>query len=405
MSGMPGTRLKCFVAMAIERDETEAVYDSLIAPTLKDKSVRAVRVDRIEHNEDIDNKIISEIETSDFMVADLTFARPSVYFEAGYAQRQVPVIYTARKDHLSGKADDQFGNFRVHFDLRMKNIIPWSSPEDKNFAARLAKRVIHVTAPILRERVLEEKTKQADEEFASRSVRERTDEILAFAKRTLRNASYSVFDPADRNLARRVDSPYGLYHLIPGWVSLKYLDGHAFCAFIHCSPSLSKRNLLELRSYVLSRPLLDLGPAYRKGGPRRIRELLLLCTTQKKSSWSQITTVFSEFRSDRDNGELTLLTGQPIPTKTLPGFRELYVSRSAQGESAFVGKGPKRKSSTGLDANVRSRGNQLIDRNQKRIGWIKTVPREIRIALLDANTGVSRFRENLIAVIGRFEKS
>src|SRR2546428_14146756 len=119
------------------------MYDCLIAPTLRNKRFSPLRVDRIEHNEDIDDKIISEIETCDFMVADLTFARPSVYFEAGYAQRQVPVIYTGRKDHLSGRTNDQFGNFRVHFDLQMKNIIPWSSPRDKNFAKRLAKRVTH----------------------------------------------------------------------------------------------------------------------------------------------------------------------------------------------------------------------------------------------------------------------
>src|SRR6267143_392191 len=100
MTRLSRKRLKCFVAMAIGHEETDAVYDGLIAPTLRNKRVRPVRVDRIEHNEDIDDKIISEIETCDFMVADLTFARPSVYFEAGYAQRKVPVIYTGRKDHL-----------------------------------------------------------------------------------------------------------------------------------------------------------------------------------------------------------------------------------------------------------------------------------------------------------------
>jgi hypothetical protein len=32
--------------------------------------------------------------------ADLRYARPSVYFEAGYAERSVPVIYTVRRDHF-----------------------------------------------------------------------------------------------------------------------------------------------------------------------------------------------------------------------------------------------------------------------------------------------------------------
>jgi hypothetical protein len=398
--------------MAIGREETDAVYDGLIAPTLRNKDVRPVRVDRIEHNEDIDDKIISEIETCDFMIADLTFARPSVYFEAGYAQRQVPVIYTARKDHLSGKADDQFGNFRVHFDLQMKNIIPWSSPKDKNFSRRLAKRVTHINAPILQERLLEEKTRQDDAEFASLSVRERTEKILAFAIRKLRVAGYSGFDPADKNLARQIDPPHGGHHrirelqcLIPGWVSFRYPASQAFGAFVHCSPSISKQKLLELRYYLLSRPVIDLSPAYRTGGPRRIRELLLLCTTQRKITWSQIVTVFPDFRIDQDNGELTLLAGQPIPARILAGFRELYVSRSANGESRFVGRKPTRKLSVGLDVEVRSHGSQLVDRNQKRVGWIKTVPRETRIALLDASASVCRFKENLAALISRFEKS
>jgi hypothetical protein len=80
------------------------------------------------------------------------YARPSVYFEAGFAQRKVPVIYTSRQDHLKPQADDEFGNLRVHFDPLMRNIVPWSSSTDRHFAKKLTRRIKTVIAPILRDR-------------------------------------------------------------------------------------------------------------------------------------------------------------------------------------------------------------------------------------------------------------
>jgi hypothetical protein len=88
----------------------------------------------------------------DVKKADLTYSRPSVYFEAGYAQRVVPVIYTVRRDHFKFKADDPNGNLKVHFDLQMRNIIDWSSASDKRFPVRLRSRVTKVVLPILLEK-------------------------------------------------------------------------------------------------------------------------------------------------------------------------------------------------------------------------------------------------------------
>ena len=73
-------------------------------------------VDRIEHNDNIDTRIISQTEAADLVIADLTYARPSVYFEAGYAQRAIPVIFTARSDHFTERDNDPNGNRHVHFD-------------------------------------------------------------------------------------------------------------------------------------------------------------------------------------------------------------------------------------------------------------------------------------------------
>jgi len=64
----------------------------MIAPLMRRKKITPVRVDRQEHLDDINNRIIRELKQCDFAIADLTFARPSVYHEAGFAQRCVPVI-------------------------------------------------------------------------------------------------------------------------------------------------------------------------------------------------------------------------------------------------------------------------------------------------------------------------
>jgi hypothetical protein len=47
-------RLKCFVAMAFAERETDRLYDRVMAPILDGAIHRAIRVDRIEHNDAID---------------------------------------------------------------------------------------------------------------------------------------------------------------------------------------------------------------------------------------------------------------------------------------------------------------------------------------------------------------
>src|SRR6266516_2832485 len=102
-------RPRCFIAMAFGHDDTDAIYET-IAATLRALQITPIRVDRIEHNDNIDRRIISEIDKADFVIADLTYSRPSVYFEAGYGERKATVVYTVRRDHLKQKDDDPNGN-------------------------------------------------------------------------------------------------------------------------------------------------------------------------------------------------------------------------------------------------------------------------------------------------------
>jgi nucleoside 2-deoxyribosyltransferase len=184
-------RLRCFVAMAISRPDTDRVYDHFIAPTLRRRGVNPIFMGRLEHNDDVDDRIILELSKCDLALADLTYARPSVYFEAGYAEhRKVPVIYTCRRDHFHPREHDQHGNFRVHFDLQMKNIIGWSSPKDRGFAKRLERRINLVTRPLLRVKETEAQQSREERNFKELPLATRLQSVHRIFRSVLRRIGY-----------------------------------------------------------------------------------------------------------------------------------------------------------------------------------------------------------------------
>lgn len=128
----------CFVAMAFGKEDTNKLYENLILPVLKNLNIRPIIINRQEKNDDLNIQIIEELLNCDFAISDLTYARPSVYFEAGFAQRAVEVIYTVRADHLEFNKPDEL---RVHFDLQMKPLIIWSGTNDKEFSEQLSRRI------------------------------------------------------------------------------------------------------------------------------------------------------------------------------------------------------------------------------------------------------------------------
>jgi hypothetical protein len=125
--GAPGT---CFVAMSFD-PELSPAYDQGIAPAVtEDCRLSIVRVDRVEHNDNINDRIIADIRGSQFVVADFTFHRSGVYFEAGFALGLGrPVIWTCRRDQLP----------KAHFDTRPFNHVVWDGPAD--LREKLANRI------------------------------------------------------------------------------------------------------------------------------------------------------------------------------------------------------------------------------------------------------------------------
>ena len=169
--------------MAFDHADTDLLYEKQIEPVLRKNGVIPIIINRRQSNDDLNNQIIRQLKICDFCVADLTYTRPSVYFEAGFAERSVEVIYTARKDHLDrGAPEDR----RVHFDLQMKPLITWSTATDRTFGIRLEKRL---RATVLR-----------DWRFKQREIEIKEKEKLRFASLTvserlvvIRRKSISMF--------------------------------------------------------------------------------------------------------------------------------------------------------------------------------------------------------------------
>jgi hypothetical protein len=120
-----------FVAMAFGQ-ELNAAYDEGIYPALKvDCGFDSIRLDRVEHTQNINDKILADIRRSQFLVADFTLHRNGVYFEAGFGLGLgKTVIWTCRQNDFKD---------RVHFDTRPYNHILWETPSE--LRAKLTDRV------------------------------------------------------------------------------------------------------------------------------------------------------------------------------------------------------------------------------------------------------------------------
>jgi nucleoside 2-deoxyribosyltransferase len=104
------------------KDKLETAWSEGFKPALEDTGYNnPIRIDLVEHNEKICNRIIAEIRKSGLLVADFTGNRGGVYFEAGFAKGLgTPVIWTCHKEYEK----------KIHFDTRQYNHIFWENPRE-----------------------------------------------------------------------------------------------------------------------------------------------------------------------------------------------------------------------------------------------------------------------------------
>ena len=122
-----------FVAMSFKPEWDGAWKDGIRPAIEEDCGYKALRVDAVEHTEDINDRIIAEIRRSKFMVADFSSNPGGVYLEAGFEMGLGrTVIWTCQDDDERKKA--------LHFDISHYNFIFWKDPED--LRTRLRDRIL-----------------------------------------------------------------------------------------------------------------------------------------------------------------------------------------------------------------------------------------------------------------------
>lgn len=216
--------------MAIRRTDTDRLYRQQIKPTLRAIGIHAVRIDEIHHGENIVNRILREIDQTDCVLVDLTYERPSAYFEAGYSERRsIPVIYTCRVDHLDPPSRE---SPRVHFDVRQRRIVTWASPTDAIFARRLAAEVRARTAQLRRTQEREHDRQLGEARFQALSLESRCARVMQVGINMARAAGFRASSGKE---------PWQ-----PGWLGFRQRGGRTDALFLLAVSAYRQRNLIAL---------------------------------------------------------------------------------------------------------------------------------------------------------------
>jgi len=135
------TYRKAFMAMKFGDPDLNHVLENIFKPNAKLAGFDLFKLDDEPRAGLIDDRLRVEIQSSDFLIADLTHENNGAYWEAGYAEGLgKPVIYTCEQD--------TFNSQKTHFDTNHHLTVLWdkNAPEK---AGDLLKATIRATLPQL----------------------------------------------------------------------------------------------------------------------------------------------------------------------------------------------------------------------------------------------------------------
>lgn len=261
-------KLKCFIASSFGHKDVDNIFDKCIKLVLKELAISPYRVDRINHNDKIDNKIIELINQCDFGIVDLSFARPSVYYEAGLLEGQKKkVIYICREDHFKANSSDIYGITKVHFDLITKNIIAWSKPSS-TFSNKLRLRVRLVIKPIVSQLLISQANLNDETEFENKSLSQRAKDIN------------------DRLLSYALSKKFA-YKKVPGMGFKRLLKGDT-------------ELVINVFNTITKRELSDLGYRHFNSLKGNSKQIMLVCLL-KSLTKNRIENVLKHFKNTDKN--------------------------------------------------------------------------------------------------------
>ena len=120
------TNKNVFVAMKFDCPDLDSALKNAIKPAcLECGGLEACTVNEKAGDGWIPQRIKEEIQDARFVISDLTYRNPGVYYETGYADGlEIPVIQTCNKSWYDKDPAP------LHFDIAQRNTIFWNDNED-----------------------------------------------------------------------------------------------------------------------------------------------------------------------------------------------------------------------------------------------------------------------------------